>query len=138
MRAPLVGLSLAVAPGRAAYVPLRHEGLAEQVPLAAAIAALGPVLTDRNTLKIYQNAKFDMLVMERAGFPPSAPFDDAMLISYAQEAGMHGHGLDELSRCISAIRRSATTRSPAPGATAFRSRRCRSSAPPPMRRRTPM
>ena len=80
------------------YVPLRHEGLAEQVPLAAAIAALGPVLTDRSTLKIYQNAKFDMLVMERAGFPPSAPFDDAMLISYAQEAGMHGHGLDELSQ----------------------------------------
>ena len=97
-RAPLLGLSLAVAPGRAAYVPLRHEGLAEQVPLAAAIDALGPVLADRNVLKIYQNAKFDMLVMERAGFPPSAPFDDAMLISYAQEAGMHGHGLEELSQ----------------------------------------
>jgi DNA polymerase-1 len=87
-----------VAPGRAAYIPLRHEGLAEQVPLPAAIAALRPVLTDPNTLKIYQNAKFDMLVMERAGFPPAMPFDDAMLISYAQEAGMHGHGLDELSQ----------------------------------------
>jgi DNA polymerase-1 len=98
LHAPLIGLSLAVAPGRAAYLPLRHEELAEQVPLAAAIAAIGPVLTDRRTLKIYQNAKFDMLVMEHAGFPPSAPFDDAMLISYAQEGGMHGHTLDELSR----------------------------------------
>ena len=49
-------------------------------------------------LKIYQNAKFDMLVMERAGFPAAAPFDDPMLISYAQEAGMHGHGLDELAQ----------------------------------------
>jgi len=98
VRSPLVGLSLAVAPGRAAYVPLRHEGLAEQVSLPAAIAALRPVLTDPNTLKIYQDAKFDMLVMERAGFPLSAPFDDAMLISYAQEAGMHGHGLDELAQ----------------------------------------
>ena len=98
LRAPLIGLSLAVAAGRAAYVPLRHEGVAEQVPLAAAIAALRPVLTDPNTLKIYQNAKFDMLVMERAGFPPAAPFDDTMLVSYAQEAGMHGHGLDELSQ----------------------------------------
>ena len=68
------------------------------MPLAAAIAALGPVLTDHNTLKIYQNAKSDMLVMERSGFPPSAPFDDPMLISYAQEAGMHGHGLEELSQ----------------------------------------
>jgi DNA polymerase I len=98
LRAPLIGLSLAVAPGRAAYLPLRHEGLAEQVPLAAAIDALGLVLTDRNILKIYQNAKFDMLAMRHAGFPPSAPFDDVMLVSYAQEAGMHGHGLDELSQ----------------------------------------
>lgn len=98
LRAPLVGLSFAVAPGRAGYLPLRHEGLAEQVSLAAAIAALRPILTDVKTLKIYQNAKFDMLAMERAGFPPAAPFDDTMLISYAQEAGMHGHGLDELSQ----------------------------------------
>jgi len=97
-RAPLLGLALAVAPGCSAYLPLRHEGLAEQVPLAMAIDVLAPVLADNNTLKIYQNAKFDMLVMESAGFPPSAPFDDAMLISYAQEAGMHGHGLEELSQ----------------------------------------
>ena len=98
MRAPLVGLSLAVALGRAAYMPLRHEGLAEQVSLAAAIVALGPVLSDPAVLKIYQNAKFDMLVMERAGFPRAAPFDDTMLVSYAQEGGMHGHGLDELAQ----------------------------------------
>jgi DNA polymerase I len=97
-RAALLGVSLAVVPGCAAYLPLRHEGLAEQVPLAAAIASLGPVLTDRNTLKVYQNAKFDMLVMERAGFPSAAPFDDVMLISYSQEAGMHGHELEELSQ----------------------------------------
>jgi DNA polymerase-1 len=56
------------------------------------------VLTDPSVLKIYQNAKFDRLVMERAGFPAAEPFDDAMLISYAQEAGMHGHGLDELAQ----------------------------------------
>src|SRR6185312_7871445 len=98
LQAPLLGLSLAVAPGRAAYLPLRHEGLAEQVSLAAAIDSLGPMLTDRSVLKICHNAKFDMLVMERAGFPPSAPFDDPMLISYAQEAGMHGHGLDQLAQ----------------------------------------
>jgi DNA polymerase-1 len=98
LRAPLVGVSLAVTPGRAAYLPLAHQELREQVPLAAAIAALRPVLTDPNVLKIYQNAKFDMLVMERAGFPAAAPFDDPMVISYAQEAGMHGHGLEELAQ----------------------------------------
>jgi DNA polymerase-1 len=98
MRARLVGLSLATAPGRAAYMPLRHEVLDPQVPLEAAIAALGPVLSDPAVLKIYQNAKFDRLVMEREGFPSAEPFDDSMLISYAQEAGMHGHGLDELAQ----------------------------------------
>jgi DNA polymerase I len=98
LRAPLVGLSLAVAAGRATYLPLRHEGLAEQVSLDAAIAILGPLLQDPATLKIFHNAKFDMLVMERAGFPRCAPFDDSMLVSYAQEAGMHGHGLDELAQ----------------------------------------
>ena len=98
LRASLVGFSLAVAPGRACYVPLRHAELADQVPLEAAIAVLGPVLTDPGVLKIYQNAKFDLLVMLRAGFPLAAPIDDSMLISYAQEGGMHGHGLDELAQ----------------------------------------
>ena len=79
LRAPLVGVSLAVAAGRAAYLPLAHQELREQVPLAAAIAALRPVLTDPNVLKIYQNAKFDMLVMERAGFPAAAAARRSMI-----------------------------------------------------------
>jgi len=102
LRAQLVGLSFAVAAGRAAYLPLRHEGLAIQVPVEAAIAALDPVLTDPCVLKIFHHAKFDMLVMRRAGFaqgmPHPAPYDDTMLISYAQEAGLHPHGLDELAQ----------------------------------------
>ena len=98
MRANLVGLSLATAEGRACYVPLRHEILAEQPPLAGVIDILGPLLTDPSVLKILQNAKFDMMVLGCAGFPPIAPIDDTMLISYAQDAGMHGHGMDELSR----------------------------------------
>ena len=98
MSARLIGLSLATAAGRAAYLPLRHEVLDQQVPFDVAVAALGPVLTDPAVLKIYQNAKFDRLVMEREGFPAAEPYDDVMLISYAQEAGMHGHGLDELSQ----------------------------------------
>ncbi len=98
MRATLVGFSLATATGRACYVPLRHQGLPAQVPLAEAIALLGLVLTDASILKIYQNAKFDMLVMARAGFPLAAPFDDSTLISYAQEAGLHGHEPDELAQ----------------------------------------
>ena len=98
LRAGLTGISLAVAPGRAAYVPLGHRTLTPQMTLADARAALGPLLADPTVLKIYQNAKFDHEVMEHAGFPAAAPFDDTMLISYAMEAGQHGHGMDELSR----------------------------------------
>jgi DNA polymerase-1 len=98
MRATLIGFSLATEPGRACYVPLRHQGLPAQVPLAEAIALLGPVLTDPSVLKVSQNAKFDMLVMTRAGFPLAIVLDDSMLISYAQEAGLHGHELDELAQ----------------------------------------
>ncbi len=98
LSARFAGFSLATAAGRAAYVPLRHEGLALQVPVEAAIAALDPVLTDPCVLKIFHHAKFDMLVLRRAGFATPAPYDDTMLISYSQEAGMHGHGLDELAQ----------------------------------------
>ena len=98
MRAKLVGFSLATAPGRACYVPLRHTALAEQVTLPDAIEALSALLTDPCVLKVLQNAKFDMQVLRREGFPVVTPLDDTMLISFVQEAGMHGHGMDELSR----------------------------------------
>jgi len=98
MRARLVGISLGLGDGQACYVPLAHENLAEQVSPEIAVAVLGPVLADSSVLKIYQNAKFDLIVMARAGFPLASPVDDSMLISYAQEAGLHGHGMDELSR----------------------------------------
>ncbi len=104
LRANLIGFSMATAPGRACYVPLRHgttelalESLPAQIAPEAAMAALAPLLADAAVLKVFQNAKFDMLVLRRAGIPAIAPVDDTMLISYAQEAGAHGHGLDELS-----------------------------------------
>ncbi len=98
MRARLIGVSLATETGRACYVPLAHEGVAEQVALEEARALLGPLLTDPAILTIHHDAKFDLMVMARAGFAPAAPVDDAMLISYAQEGGLHGHALDELAR----------------------------------------
>jgi DNA polymerase-1 len=97
MRANLVGISLATAPGRACYVPLRHEAAGEQIAPEAAAAALGPLLADPCVLKIFQNAKFDLLMLARAGCPLATPLDDTMVISFAMEAGLHGHGMDELS-----------------------------------------
>jgi DNA polymerase-1 len=102
----LVGVSLAVAPGEACYIPLGHaaaEGLAleaaadlAQIPLADAIAALKPLLEDPEVLKVGQNAKYDLAVLSRYGIEVS-PIDDTMLISYVLEAGLHYHGMDELS-----------------------------------------
>jgi DNA polymerase-1 len=97
MRANLVGFSLAVAPGRACYVPLRHQNAGTQVAAEAALAALAPLLTDATVLKVFHNAKFDLTVFVRAGAPLATPLDDSMLISYAQDAGAHGHGMDELA-----------------------------------------
>jgi len=115
LRAELVGFSLATAPGHACYVPVRHrvaqsaaqgtldepavEPAAElqQIAPAEAFAAMAVLLADRSVLKVMQNAKYDLMVLDRAGLRDVAPIDDTMLISYSQEAGAHGHGLDELS-----------------------------------------
>ncbi len=97
LMASLVGFSLATAPGRACYVPLRHEGAGEQLAPAEAIAALSPLLSDPTVLKVFQNAKFDLHVLAGAGAAAVAPLDDTMLISYSQAGGRHGHGMDELS-----------------------------------------
>jgi DNA polymerase-1 len=102
-RAQLVGLSLALEPGRACYVPVGHvsgEGLyaepVPQLPLGAVLERVGPLLTDPAVLKIGQNLKYDMRVMARHGLAIT-PFDDTMLLSYALHAGLHNHGMDELS-----------------------------------------
>ena len=98
-RAALLGLSLATAPGRAAYIPLRHvadlaDGAPAQLDADDALAALAPLLADRAVLKIMHNSKFERLLLRGL---PVRPIDDVMLIAYAQEAGAHGFGLEELS-----------------------------------------
>ncbi len=111
MRAELVGVSLSIEPGRACYIPLAHVppggGTADlidgptdapqQIPMADALAALTPLLEDPGVLKIGHNIKYDMEVLARYGVEVS-PVDDTMLLSYVLEAGMHGHGLDELCK----------------------------------------
>jgi len=107
MVAELVGISLAIAPGKACYIPLGHRsgsgdlfGAAElaegQMPLEEALAALKPVLEDESLLKIGQNVKYDAKVLANYGLRVVS-FDDTMLMSYALNAGLHGHGMDALS-----------------------------------------
>ena len=62
-----------------------------------ALALLKPLLEDPAVLKIGQNIKYDWVVMARQDIA-MAPIDDTMLMSYALDAGVHGHGMDELSK----------------------------------------
>ncbi|WP_282181282.1 DNA polymerase I [Aliiroseovarius marinus] len=108
MLVDLVGISLAVEAGEACYIPLTHKtsqaddlfggsDLAEgQLPLDQVISALKPMLEDPAILKIGQNMKYDAKILARYGVNV-APIDDTMLMSYAQNAGLHGHGMDKLS-----------------------------------------
>lgn len=113
-QAELVGICMAVEPGRACYIPLGHvtpggevggdllggaEEAAEpikQIPLEAAIALLKPMLEDPAVLKVGQNLKYDLSVLSRYGVSVT-PLDDTMLLSFVLEGGAHGHGMDELA-----------------------------------------
>ncbi|EAR49924.1 DNA polymerase I [Oceanicola granulosus HTCC2516] len=104
----LVGLALAVEPGQAGYLPLRHVGDSEQglfgssdlaegqMDFDAALALLRPMLEDDSIMKVAQDAKAAMKLLGRHGIA-LAPVDDTHLLSYALNSGLHGHTLDTLS-----------------------------------------
>src|SRR5690554_3010662 len=109
MRAELTGLSMALGPNDACYVPLGHGGtdmFAErpvQVDKAAALSALKPLLENDAVLKVGQNVKYDLNVFA-CNEIAVAPVDDTMIVSFALDAGRSpegiggGHGMDELSQ----------------------------------------
>ncbi|AQT43742.1 DNA polymerase I [Bartonella apihabitans] len=106
MQAELVGFSIGLKPGEAAYVPLNHvDGSNDllgggrvkgQIDTQKAVALLKPVLENPAILKIAQNMKYDWLVM-RQYHVTIRSFDDTMLLSYVLDAGTLTHGMDALS-----------------------------------------
>ena len=106
----LVGVSLALSPGEACYIPLAHvdpdvaagggdmfgADPPRQIRMKDALQVLKPMLEDAAVLKIGQNIKYDLSVFKRQGIRV-APIDDTMLISFSLNAGIHNHGMDELS-----------------------------------------
>jgi DNA polymerase-1 len=98
MRAQVVGISFAVEPGRAAYVPLAHNypGVPDQLPLAEVLAALKPWLEDPARAKLGQNIKYDLHVLQNAGIHVKGYVHDTMLQSYVLEAH-RSHGLEALA-----------------------------------------
>jgi DNA polymerase-1 len=101
-RADLVGISMALHPNLACYVPLAHGGSGlfaekpDQLSVEVALAKLKPLFEDPTVLKIGHNLKYDMIVLGRLGVGV-APFDDTILMSFDLDAGLHGHSMDELA-----------------------------------------
>jgi len=104
LQADLIGIGLAVKPGEAVYVPIGHrsgpddlfEGaglLPGQIGEEEAVALLKPLLEAPGVLKIGQDVKFDVQVLAQRGVNV-APVDDAMLMSYALDAGATGDSHD--------------------------------------------
>jgi DNA polymerase I len=98
MVARVVGISFAVEPGRAAYVPLAHTypGAPDQLPLADVLARMQPWLEDASRAKVGQNIKYDLHVLQNAGIHARGFVHDSMLQSYVLEAH-RSHNLQALA-----------------------------------------
>ena len=98
MRAHIVGISFAIEPGRAAYVPLAHNyaDAPEQLALDEVLAKLRPWLEDPAKAKVGQNIKYDLHVFANAGITVQGYLHDTMLQSYVLEAHKP-HGLESLA-----------------------------------------
>ncbi|PXW96493.1 DNA polymerase I [Sphaerotilus hippei] len=98
MQARIVGISFAVQPGEAAYVPVGHDypGAPEQLPLDEVLALLRPWLEDPAAAKLGQNIKYDTHVFANHGITVRGYVHDTMLESYVLEAH-RPHGLASLA-----------------------------------------
>jgi DNA polymerase I len=102
MLAELVGVSLALHPNLACYIPVGHGGsdmFAEkpaQLLRERVLAKLKPLFEDPSVLKIGHNLKYDLTILGRCGIDV-APYDDTIVMSFDLDAGLHGHAMDELA-----------------------------------------
>jgi len=99
MTAQLVGMSFAIEPGEAVYVPLAHTGLAggEQLAREMALARLKPWLEDPARAKLGQNIKFDMHILANHGIQLAGVRHDTLLQAYLIESHLP-RGMDALAQ----------------------------------------
>lgn len=99
MQAGLVGLSFAVAPGQAAYLPLAHSylGVPIQLDPASVWSRLAPLLADPQRAKVGQNLKFDLSILARHGVDLQGIAYDTMLESYVLDSTATRHDMDSLA-----------------------------------------
>ena len=106
-QAQLVGLSFAVKPGEAAYIPLTHSymGVPEQLDRDTVLRALKPLLEDPSKAKVGQHAKFDMNILancaiggdQACGIVVQGIAFDTMLESYVLDSTATRHDMDSLA-----------------------------------------
>jgi len=98
--ARIVGVSFAVEPGRAAYVPLKHDypGAPEQLARDAVLAGLQPLLEDPAVGKIGHHLKYDAHVLANHGITLRGIADDTMLQSYVLDSTGTRHDLDSVAK----------------------------------------
>ena len=98
MQAQVVGISLCIAPGVAAYIPLAHNAAdaPTQLPLNEVLARLKPWLEDPQKLKLGQHVKYDRHVLANHGIEVQGFSHDTMLQSYVLEVHKP-HGLESLA-----------------------------------------
>jgi DNA polymerase-1 len=99
MQARVVGVSFAIEPGTAAYVPLAHDylGAPAQLDREMVLAALKPLLEDPDKQKLGQNLKYDASVLANHGITMRGIAFDTMLESYVLESTGTRHDMDSLS-----------------------------------------
>lgn len=99
LTANLIGLSFAIAPGEAAYLPVAHDYLdaPPQLDRAYVLEALKPLLEDDKALKVGQNLKFDMSLLARYGIEIRGIAYDTMLESYVLDSVGGRHDMDSLA-----------------------------------------
>jgi DNA polymerase-1 len=99
MRARVLGIALAWAPGRSVYVPLAHSrlDLPAVVPAEEALELLGPLLRDPAVRKLSAHAKRDDVVLGRLGVDLAGLDFDALLASYLLNPGRRGYAVENLS-----------------------------------------
>jgi DNA polymerase-1 len=99
MQALLVGVSIAVKPGEAAYIPFGHDylGAPKQLDKDAVLAQLKPILEDPSIKKVGQNLKYDMSVLAQHGIQLAGLAFDTMLESYVLDSVATRHDMDSLA-----------------------------------------
>lgn len=99
MQAEVVGLSFAVEPNKAAYVPFGHDypGAPDQLDAEIVFAALKPILSDESKVLVGQHIKYDLSVLARRGIEIRCKLQDTMLESYVLDSVAGRHDMDSLA-----------------------------------------